>query len=333
MASKGLKGYEKAAILVMSLGEEGASQMLRNLREEDVETISSAFTRIKQVSKEQVEEVLKDFSSKLAAEDDLPVGDEDFIKRVVTGALGPDKAKGVVEKISTDSSWGMESLKWLDPKTVANFIKGEHPQTIALILSNLDNEQAGQIMTLIPEMIQPEVVFRMAMMEGVSPGAVKEIEEVLKVNFRDATVSKQKSFGGLEAVANILNIVDKATEERVLAEIETKNPAMAEGIRKLMFVFDDLALVDDKGIQALLKEINTDELGVALKSAGDEVKQTLFRNMSERAAQILQEDMEAKGPVRLADVEKAQQSILKVARNLESEGKIILGKGGEEVAY
>jgi flagellar motor switch protein FliG len=326
---KGLKGHEKAAILLSVLGEETAAQVLRNLNEDDIEEISEAFGRISRISKDNLDDVITDFGKRLTSKSEVIVSGEDFLKSAVSKALGADKAKEIISR-STDFQ-GMESLKRLDPRTIANFIIGEHPQTIALILSNVEAEQASQIIPFLHEEVQPEVILRMATMEGVPPSVLKEVEEVLRNNFQDAT-SARTDVGGVQAVANILNMVDGTHEEKILAAIEGKNVTLAESIRKLMFVFDDLSSVDDKSIQTLLREITTEELSIALKSAGETVKQTFFRNMSEKAAQILQEDMEAKGPVRLSEVERAQTNIIKVARRLESEGKMILGKG-EAIAY
>lgn len=332
MASKGLKGYEKAAIVLMSMDEESVSGLLKGLHDDELEALAAAFSRLQKVPKEQVNEVMSDFNKQVSAADDFVYSDEEFLKKAMEKAVGPQKAREIIGR-SLESFTGIESLRRLDAKTIANFLKKEHPQTLALILSNIDPEQASQVVPLLPEEYQTEIILRIASLEGVPPAVLKEVEEVIKNNFQDATISRERAAGGMEAVANILNLVDKNSEGRIMGALDEKDPDLAEAIRKLMFVFDDLAKVDDKSIQTLLKEISTDELAIALKSVGEEVKQTFFRNMSERAAQIMQEDMEAKGPVRLSEVERAQQEIIKVARNLEAEGKIILGKGGEEIAY
>ena len=332
MASKGLKGYEKAAIVLMSMDEESVSGLLKGLHDDELEALAAAFSRLQKVPKEQVNEVMSDFNKQVSAADDFVYSDEEFLKKAMEKAVGPQKAREIIGR-SLESFTGIESLRRLDAKTIANFLKKEHPQTLALILSNIDPEQASQVVPLLPEEYQTEIILRIASLEGVPPAVLKEVEEVIKNNFQDATISRERAAGGMEAVANILNLVDKNSEGRIMGALDEKDPDLAEAIRKLMFVFDDLAKVDDKSIQTLLKEISTDELAIALKSVGEEVKQAFFRNMSERAAQIMQEDMEAKGPVRLSEVERAQQEIIKIARNLEAEGKIILGKGGEEIAY
>ena len=332
MASKGLKGYEKAAIVLMSMDEAAVSDMLKGLHDDELEALATEFSRLQKVPREQVEEVMSDFNKQVSASDDYLYGDEEFLKKAMEKAVGPQKAREIMGR-SLESFTGIESLRRLDAKTIANFLKGEHPQTLALILSNIDSEQASQVVPLLPEEYQAEIILRMASMDGVPPAVLREVEEVIRNNFQDAAVSRDRAAGGLEAVVNILNLVDKGSEERIMGEVDSKDPDLADAIRKLMFVFDDLAKVDDKSIQTLLKEISTDELAIALKSVSEDVKQAFFRNMSERAAQIMQEDMEAKGPVRLSEVERAQQEIIKTARNLEAEGKIILGKGGEEIAY
>ncbi|MGA2192239.1 MAG: flagellar motor switch protein FliG [Nitrospirota bacterium] len=333
MAGRALKGYEKAAVFLAAMGEEAAAQVLKKLDEPEIDVISGAFGRMKKITKEQVDEVMVEFHKKADGENDFQVADESFLKKAVEKALGTEKARETMERISSGTFGGMEIVKRLDHKTLANFLKTEHPQTLALIMSGIEPEQASQIIPLLPEAVQPEVLLRMATIEGVPPAVFREVEEVLRQNFQDTYVSSERAAGGLEPVANVLNLVDKATEQRVMEYIEANNSTLAEKIRRLMFVFDDLGAVDDRSIQALLKEITTDDLGIALKTAGEEVKQAFIRNMSQKASQILLEEMEAKGPMRRSDVEKVQQNIIKIARNLEAEGKIILGKGGEEVAY
>lgn len=326
-------GYEKAAILLLTLGEDLASEILKNLDAKEVRLISNYLSKTKKVDPDQVRGVVKEFCELIQSFDPAFLASDEYLKTVLTKALGQEKAKEILETlaIALDDK-GLESLKWLDPRGIASLIRNEHPQIIAVILAHLDPDQASKVVTLLPESLRSDVMLRLATLESVSPNVVKEIEDVLSSQLMMGENVINKKIGGPEVVASILNYIDRANETAILNSIEQTQPNLAEKIRRMMFIFEDLLNVDDRGIQAILKEVNKEDLVLALKGAGDDMKEKIFRNMSERAAQALKEDLEAKGPVRLSEIEKAQQEILKVARRLEEEGKIIIGgKGGDDV--
>ncbi|MBI3991692.1 MAG: flagellar motor switch protein FliG, partial [Candidatus Lambdaproteobacteria bacterium] len=258
----------------------------------------------------------------------------DFVKNTLSKALGGDRAKELVDNLSANvEESALESLKWLDPKAIANFITHEHPQTIALILAHLeDPEQTATVLKELPENLQADVVYRMAILESIQPGVVSEIDEVLSREMQAAGAMGTAKVGGIEAVAEMLNSLDKSTETRILATIEESNPDLAEQIRELMFTFEDMVLIDSRGMQLILKEVEQQDLVLALKTASDSIKELIFSSMSQRASEMLREDLEVLGPVKVADVERAQQNLVKVARRLEEEGKVIIGgRGGGDV--
>jgi flagellar motor switch protein FliG len=285
-------------------------------------------TRLKKVSRETIDNVLKEVAENINR-GDVRMGGADFVKNVLAKGLGADGASKIMELASKEGP--LESLKWVDPKTLVNYLVTEHPQTIALIICLLEPLQAAEVLQALPESIKADVAMRIAQTERIPEHAIEELKEVLKGQLEMGS-SKGKKLGGSKTIAEILNQCDRSTEQAVLGKIEEQNSPLADSIRKLMFVFDDLGKVDDRGIQMILKETGTDELALALKTASEALREKVFKNMSQRAALILREDMQTRGPVKLSDVEKAQQNIVKVARKLESEGKIVLaGRGGEEV--
>ena len=256
-----------------------------------------------------------------------------FIKNVVSKAVEKGKAQTILEEMQEEGKWNLfQKIRRLDPKTVANFIRGEHPQTIAIILTHLDTSQAAAILAELPEPLQADVVYRIAELENIPPGIVEEIDQALEKEIAMIKGSEGQQRGGVRLVAEILNQMDSSAENTILKGIEEQKQTLAEDIRRLMFVFEDLIQVDDKSIMAILKEVNNETLMPAMKTASDELKEKIFKNMSERAVQMMKEDLEVMGPIRLKDVEAAQQAILKIAKKLESEGKIVLmSKGKEEV--
>ena len=262
-----------------------------------------------------------------------PSGGSQFIKNVLAKAVEAGKAKTLLEEMEEEAKWNLfQKIKRLDPKVLANFIKNEHPQTIAIILAHLDSSQTAAILEDLPGPLQTEVVYRIAELENVPPAILEEIDQALQEGISMLQNVEGRKIGGIRSVAEILNQMDSSTESAILKGIEEQKQGLADEIRKLMFVFEDLLQVDDRGIMAILKEVTNEVLQLALKTASEELKEKIFKNMSERAAQMLKEDLEVMGPVRLKDVEGAQQNIIKVAKKLESEGKIALsGKGKEEV--
>lgn len=329
-----LTGRDKAAILLTTVGEEIASEVLRHLDVRDVRAISSHMSHLGSISSETAGQVIAEYHQSLSSEGGFITADEGYVRKILLKALGQEKANRIMETLTSSAGEdsGFETLKWLDAKTVANFLKIEHPQTIAIILAHLDPDQASEVLSLLPAKLRGDVVLRVATLESIPPGVLKDLDEALQDELKSSGTVQSNIVGGIESVAEIMNRLEKSVESNVLSSLEATNPDLAEQIRQLMFVFDDLVNVDDRGIQMILKEVTSEELLFALKGASEPVRDQFFKNMSSRAATILKEDMEAKGPVKLSEVEKAQQNIVKAARRLEEEGKIVIGgKGGEEM--
>ena len=323
-----LSGYEKSAILLSTLHEDTAAELLRGLDVKEIGKITMHMQRLKSVSRDTVEAVLKEALGN-STQGDFRVGGDAFVKKVLSKGLGEDGANKILEMASKEGP--LDALRWVDAKTLVTFLTGEHPQTAALIICLLEPAQAADVLSGLPESMKADVAMRIAATERIPEYAIEELKEVLKGQL-DMSKSKGMKLGGPKTIAEILNQCDRATEQSVLGKMDEQNSLVADSIRKLMFIFDDLAKVDDRGIQMILKEAGTEELVLALKTASEALKTKIFKNMSQRAAEILKEDLQTRGPVKLSDVEKAQQNIVKVARKLEAEGKLMLaGKGGEEL--
>ncbi|HMK65812.1 MAG TPA: flagellar motor switch protein FliG [Thermodesulfobacteriota bacterium] len=321
-------GIEKAAIFLISIGEEAAAEIMKNLEIHQVGMITTCMGRLKSIKKQDVDDLMKEVSGKISS-GDLQIPGGDYVKKILKKGLGDDNASKILELAAKESS--LDSLKWVDPKTLSNFLVNEHPQTVALILSLLETAQAAEVLAKLPEHMKEDVVKRIATTENIPETAISELEEVLKGQL-EMKKGKGRKVGGIKAVAEILNHSDRSTEQMILEKMEKENQKLADSIRQLMFVFDDLVQVEDKGIQMILKEVRTEDLSLALKSASNSLKEKIFKNMSQRAAQILKDEMETKGPAKVSEVEKAQQNIVKIARKLEAEGKIaIAGRGGDEL--
>ncbi len=323
---KKLSGVEKVAAFLSVIGEDAATQIFKHLDPLELARIVPMMARVK-LSPELAGNLIRDFSDKLGTA--LLAVDEDYIKKILVKAFGEEHAKKLMDKIESGAS-AFDILKWLDANAIANMLSREHPQTIAIIIAYLESTQAAEVMSKLPEHIKIDVAMRIASLDQISPSILGELEDVLQSQLQSYT--RGRKIGGIRTVAEILNQLDRATEDLILKNIEEKDQILADEIKKLMFTFDDLINIDDKGIQMVLKEITTDDLALALKMASEELKAKIFKNMSQRAVQILKEEMESKGAVRVSDVEKAQMNIVRVARRLEEEGKIVVGgKGGEEV--
>ena len=326
-----LTGPQKAAIFLMVMGEEFTSEVYKYLDEEDIKRIGVEMAKLEYVPAEAVKKVLEE--ANLEAKElmaDLSVSPEEFLKESLIKAYG-EKGKQIWEEIKKEiGPETFKKLKKLDPKTVANFLRNEHPQTIAIVLVHLDPEQSGQILQFLPEKIRAEVLLRIALLDKVDPEIVQEISNALEEELQAVGGVLGRKLGGTEKAAEILTHAGRDLEDEILSDIEEENPNLAEEIRKYLFTFEDFLQVDDLAIQTILREISTDDLRLALKGASEEVREKFLRNMSERAATLLREDLEVMGPVRVSEVEKAQQNIIKVAKRLEQEGKIILGRGEEE---
>jgi len=325
-----LSGPEKVAVLLMVLGEDVSSSLLKAMSPAEIRQVGVHMTQIKNVKKEMYEELLHEFTSSFYTEGDINKPGDVFFKDLVSHSLtGPDGEHMLAAVEKDKERVPFKSLREIDPRIVANTITNEHPQTIALILSHLAQDQASKVLALMPEPLQLEVVTRIANLETVPEELIFEVDEALQEGLASmGGEGRQLILGGVEVAAAILNSCDRRTGDRLLEELEGKDSELAEQIRKLMFVFEDLVMLDDKSIRELLKEVKSEDLMLALKTTSDEIRQKVFKNLSQRASQMLQEDLTAMGPVRLSDVEAAQQNILAAAKKLEQEGKIVLG-GGE----
>lgn len=330
--SSGVGGVERAAILLMSLGEQGAAEVLKHIGPKEVHKVSTAMANLKNITKEQAGSVLSDFVETVSNETAIGVGSHDYLKSVLVKALGEDKAGNVIDRVMMgETAGGLEQLKWMDPRAIVEIIKLEHPQIISVVLSYLDSEQAAEVLLLLPEKLRSDVLLRIATLDRLQPSALKELNEVIEKQFVGNAHVKSSSVGGVKTAANILNLMEASAEEVIMDQINEFDAELGEKIQDLMFVFDDLASVDDRGMQALLREISSETLVLALKGSDNEIKEKVFANMSKRAAEMLGDDLEAKGPVRLSEVEVAQKEILVIARRLSESGDIALGgKGTEE---
>ncbi|MBN1293084.1 MAG: flagellar motor switch protein FliG, partial [Candidatus Latescibacteria bacterium] len=324
-----LSPHEKAAIVLVSLGKEVSSQVMRSIPDHEIERLTVEIARLKNVDPDTEMAVLKEYYSMLQASEYISEGGLDFAKELLESSVGKARAEGILKKIQDAlNPAGFELLKDVDPIHLLEFIRNEHPQTIALILSQLNPGQAAQVLSQLPEDIQTDVSMRIATMEKISPEVIREIESVLDVHLKEVISGNLSASGGVKAVASILNLVDRGTEKAILGNLEMENPELTSSIKNLMFVFEDLLILDDRGIQLILKEVDTKELAIALKAASDELKNKIFKNVSERVATMIQEEMDYAGPMRLSVVEEAQQRIVEVVRRLEEEQQIVIVRGG-----
>ena len=327
---KNLNGPEKAALLLNTLGPAVTSKVLRNLRDTDIRRIVSLMGKMKKASIDQIKDVMMEFYKILNEEDEIIFGD-DYSKDSIIESLGEDRAKLIFGAggASSNQPKTLEALEMVDVRTLANYLRNEHPQTIALIVAHLPSDKRTDVLKGLEEEVQGEVVLRMANLDYISPDLLEQVDEVLKTGLATMGTVESTQIGGVEPVAEMFNMMDKSTEQSIMAKVEEKDPILAEKIRKLMFVFDDLVKVDEKGVGLILKEVNNDALLKALKNSPEEVRQKIFRNMSKRAADMIRADLETMGPIRVSDVEGAQQQIVAIARRLEEEGKIFIERGGD----
>jgi len=325
------QGVEDAAILLMSLGEEEAAEVFKHLAPKEVQRLGECIAKMKAVSKERVESVLDSFEA-LAAKESMLVSDSnEYVKAVLRKALGEDKANLLIDRILQGSDvTGIESLKWMDPSSVAELLRNEHPQIVAAILVHLEFDQSADVLKHFAERQRNEVMVRIATLDGIQPAALKDLNEVMSKVLAGGDRSKKTNLGGVKAAAEILNMLGSAVETSVLDFVREADNELAQKIMDNMFTFDDVEKIDDKGIQSLLKEVQSESLVIALKGATPTLREKVFRNMSTRAAETLREDLESRGPVRLSEVESEQKEMLKVVRRLVDEGQIVLASGGDE---
>ncbi|RLB09409.1 MAG: flagellar motor switch protein FliG [Deltaproteobacteria bacterium] len=324
-----LSGPQKAAALMVSLGKDVSSVLLKNFTDEEIKTIGKYLTEMSTIPGDVVETILKEFMDNFSNNKDVPVVGEKFFKDVLAQTYG-EKAEQLIEEIEEEKSkTPFQNIRKVDSKILATFVQNEHPQTIAIILAHLDQKKAAEVLSLLREDIQAEVVSRIARLESVQNDILLEIDKILEEELLTRGTMSQQKLGGAQVAAEIINCLDKKTEEIVLSQLEEEQAELAEEIRKLMFVFEDLLKLDDRSIRTILKEVKNEDLILALKGASEELRNKIFSNLSSRAAEMIKEDLEAMGPVKLSNVEEAQQKIILIVRNLEKEGKIVIGGGGE----
>jgi flagellar motor switch protein FliG len=324
-----LSGQDRAALLLSLLGVNTTQLIFSHLRDNDVKRLINAMSNVKKAPIWMVKRVLNDFYSQLN-EDASLLFSENRGRDFIINSLGEERAKQLLGQIvDVGSSHTLESVELVDTRTLANFLINEHPQTIALIIAHLSAEKKVDALRRLPESLQSEVVLRIANLDYVSPELIAQLDDILKTELSTLGSIDTNQVGGIPPIADMLNLMDKNSEKSIMARIDEKDPELAEEIRKLMFVFEDLIYVDDKGIQSLLKEVDNQKLVIALKTAPEEIKIKLFKNMSNRAANLLKEDLEALGPTKLSDVEKAQADIVQKTKELEAQGKAFIGRGGD----
>lgn len=331
-AKKKYSGVDRAAILLMTIGESDAAEIFKLMNPKEVQKIGEAMALLGSVDRETVDEVLSEFCDTVDEQTDLGIGNEEYLRNVLVNALGEDKAGNIIDRILMGhNAKGLESLKWMEPRSVAELIRLEHPQIIAIILSYLESDQSAEVLASLPENMRTDIIIRVATLDGIQPSALKELDEMLEAQFSGNSDSiKSAGIGGIKVAANLLNFMDSSSEAELMEKIKETDEELGQNIQDLMFVFDNLVDVEDRGIQSLLREISSENLIIALKGAGDDVKEKILKNMSKRAAEMLRDDLESKGPVRLSDVETAQKEILSVARRMAESGEISLGGGGDE---
>jgi len=330
-AAETRSGTEQAAILLLTLGEQEAAQVLKHMTAREVQKVGQAMARLANVSRSEVSTVLSEFAVVVETQTSVGVGSDEFLRKVLVEALGADKASSVIERINIGpSSKGLEALKWMDSRSVAELIRHEHPQIIAIVLAYLDSDQAAAILAQLPAAVRPDVVMRIATLDGVQPSALTELDDIMEKQFAGKSSGKRSALGGAKAAADIVNGLDPSDEAPLMEHITKADEALGLRIQDLIFVFDNLIDVDDRGMQELLRQVPSDQLLLAMKGCDEGLKTKIFKNMSQRAAEMLKDDLEAKGPVRLSEVEAAQKEILAAARKLADAGTIALGGKGEQ---
>ncbi len=324
-------GIQKGAILMLALGEEEASEVMKYLGPREVQKLGAAMSVMKSIQSEELEKVLDEFRTETDKNTSLGVDSDEYIRTVLTKALGEDKAASLLNRIlGTRDASGIESLKWMDAQSVAELVRNEHPQIIATILVHLERYHACEVLDHFTERLRNDVVLRIATLDGVQPAALRELNEVLTKLLTGNESLKKKPMGGIRTAAEILNFLSGENEASVMANLKNYDADMAQKIMDEMFVFDNIMDIDDRGIQVMLREVQSESLIVALKGAPQELREKIFKNMSQRAAEMMREDLDSKGPVRLSEVEAQQKEILQIVRRLADEGQIMLGSKGDD---
>lgn len=326
-----LNGRQKAAIFLVTVGSEVSAEIFKHLREDEIETLTFEIARLETIDAEDRDKVLAEFQELMMAQDFITTGGIDYARELLEKALGSQKAVDIINRLTSSLQVRpFDFIRRTDPTHLLNFIQQEHPQTIALILAYLEPQKASIILSSLPHEIQSDVAKRIATMDRTSPEVLREVERVLEKKLSTLSSEDYTSAGGVESIVDILNLVDRSTEKSIIESLEEEDPELAEEIKKRMFVFEDIVMLDDRAIQKVLREVDTAELAKALKAVDSEVQDKIFRNMSKRAATLLKEDMEYMGPIRMKDVEEAQQKIVAIIRKLEEQGEIVVARGGED---
>jgi flagellar motor switch protein FliG len=337
MGEEYLRGAEKAAIFLFGLGEELASEIVKNLDEAEMKKLGGCMSRIASVTPENVDSVFSEFYQMAASDPKFllnPISREEFVKNVFTKAVKGDRAQALLDEIQQRGKWNLfQKIRKLDAKTLANFIRSEHPQTIAVVLAHLDAGQTAAILEELPVSLQTDVIFRISQLDNVPPGILMEIDQTIQEEMSLIENIEGNTVGGIRSAAEILNQMKSTTETEILQAIDEQKQGLADEIRQWMFVFEDLVQVDDRSIMSILREVDSDTLKLALRTVSEDLKEKIFKNMSERAATMMKEDLEVMGPVRLKDVEAAQQTIIRIGKKLESEGKAALTSKGKEDVF
>lgn len=326
-----LSGPCQAAILLMALGEEEAARILQHMKPAEVQALGEAMSQIDGVSQSQIGATLDQFIVRVGNESSLGLGSADYFKTALTRAVGEDKASSVIARLPRDEQEnGLTALKWMDSRVVAKIIRNEHPQIIATVLSHLPRDQAGDVLERLPDESHVDIVRRISRLDNVHPSALADLNDIIQQLFENNSQIEISGIGGVKVAAEILNGVSKESEERILESLEASDTELCTEIRDGMFIFENLLSLDDRGMQTLLRDVASDELIFALKGASSEMQEKLFRNMSSRAAELLRDDLAAKGPVKLSEVETAQRNVLTTAQQLSEEGKIAFGGKGDD---
>jgi len=326
-----LTGRQKAAIFLVTLGSEISSEIFKHLREDEIETLTFEIARLENIDSEQRDIVLQEFQELMMAQDFISTGGIDYARELLEKSLGNQKAVDIISRLTSSlKTRPFDFIRRTDPAHLLNFIQQEHPQTIALILAYLEPQKASVILGQLPQEKQSDVAKRIATMDRTSPEVLREVERVLEKKLSSLSQEDYTAAGGVGAIVDILNLVDRSTEKIIIESLEEDDPELAEEIKKRMFVFEDIVMLDDRAIQKVMREVDTNELAKALKAVDPDVQDKIYRNMSKRAAALLKEDMEFMGPTRRKDVEEAQQKIVSIIRKLEEQGEVVIARSGEE---
>ncbi|AZZ90968.1 MULTISPECIES: flagellar motor switch protein FliG [unclassified Hahella] len=323
---------ESAAILLMSLGEADAAQILKHMGPKEVQRVGAQMAQLQNVTQDVVEHVTTEFLEAVGGQTGLGIGADDYIRTMLTQALGEDKAASLIDRILLGgNTTGLDTLKWMEARAVSDIIRYEHPQIQAIVISYLDPDQSAEVLSNFDEKVRLDIIMRVAALETIQPQALQELNNILEKQFSGGSSAQTSRIGGVKRAADIMNFMDSSLEAPLMESIKDVDADLGSQIEDLMFVFDNLKDVDDRGIQSLLREVSSDNLILALKGAEEDLQEKIFRNMSKRAAELLRDDLEARGPVRISEVEAAQKEILTIARRMAEAGEIMLGGGGEEM--